>query len=284
MSRQLAMNSKITFEVDNKAPEPRPAWLPILMYHRVVNQVDGSDPSNLCVSTVEFEAQMRFLRDRGYRSISFEELALTTVHGSRPREKRVIITFDDGYRDFYDHALPILRRYQQTATLFLVSSSIGGLNSWDRGQAAVVPLLGMAELNEARKYGIDFGSHSSTHPRLPDLDRRAAEKEILDSKAALERLLGSEVRSFCFPYGQSSPVLSEMVKNAGYVAACGVEQREHSLFNLSRVDVPTCHGSPFLWRWKVSGLHYRMRQQRVLRKIKALATRASKSGGTAGEM
>lgn len=249
------------------------SWLPILMYHRVGDSLSGSDPYNLCVSTAEFERQMRWLRDRGYRSITFEELALMTARANRPMGKPVIITFDDGYRDVYDHAFPILLRHQLTATFFIVSKSIGGMNIWDRGKVVETPLLGLDELKEMRRHGMDFGSHGATHRRLTELDPHEARQEILESKAVLEDRLEMEVLSFSFPFGSSNPALKELVSQAGYLAACGIEQREHSLFNLSRVDVAKCHDSSFQWRWKVSGLHFRLRRNRMLLRSRAVLRR-----------
>ena len=120
-----------------------------------------------------------------------------------------------------------------------------------------------------KEHGIDFGSHGATHRSLTQLDAETARGEILDSKADLEEQLGMEVLSFSFPYGRSNPAVRQLVPQAGYLAACGIEQREHRLFNLSRVDAGSCHGSWLLWRWKVSGLHYRLRQSRILRSLKA---------------
>ena len=249
--------------------EARVPWLPILMYHRVVPRVEGPDPYHLKVSTDEFEAQMRYLSDRGYRSISFEELALMTIRGDRPRGKQVIITFDDGYRDVYYHAFPILRKYQMTATFFLVSSCISGFNVWDLGRAKVAPLLELEQLKEMRGHGMDFGSHGATHRPLTDLGADTARQEMLDSKATLEDWLEMEILSFSFPHGRSNSALRDWVREAGYLSACGIEQREHTLFNLSRVDVASCRGSRLFWRFKVSGVHYLLRRSRGLRTLKA---------------
>lgn len=253
---------------------PKPRWLPILMYHRIVDDISGPDPYNLCVSTAEFETQMRYLKDRGYRSITLEELALMTIRGDPPLGKPVIITFDDGYKDVFDHAFPILQRHQLTATHFIVSSCIGGVNVWDRGRVEVTPLMGLEELKEMRKHGMDFGSHSATHRPLTGLGLEDAKKEILDSKTALEEGLEIDVLSFCFPHSRSDPDLEHAVRQAGYLAACGGERRAHRLFKLSRIDVARCRGNRFLWWLKVSGIHYRLRRSRALRSLKAFLPRS----------
>jgi len=258
--------------------EPKLTWLPILMYHRVTPSTALADPYHLGVSVEEFEAQTRFLKEHGYRAISFEELAESLTRGEKLGPKRVIITFDDGYRDTYLYAFPILKKYQFTATIFLVGYCLGGFNAWDQGKVEQVALLDLRELQEMVQYGISVGSHSMTHSPLDHLDTQAALEEIVRSKAELEETLGVEVHSFSFPHGSSTPILRAMVREAGYLAACGTEQRAHTLFNLSRIDVAQCRGTGLWWRWKLSGLYHHLRQNTVLRKMKAITRAARRSG------
>ena len=267
LARGEASTSSI--EAGGVQVQQRVPWLPILMYHRIVDRVDGSDPYHLKVSTAEFEAQMKYLSDRGYQSLFLEEVALSTPDDFS-RAKPVVITFDDGYRDTYTNALPILLRHQLKATVLLVSGHIGATNTWDGDKAEASPLLGLREIGEMAKHGIRFGSHSVTHRSLPALSSQEAWKEMTESKATLEDMLGSEVRIFSYPYGHSTLKLTEMARQAGYMAACGIEQGEHTLLNLSRVDVASCQGRWLLWRLKLSGIHHRLRQSRSLRKLKAI--------------
>ena len=180
----------------------------------------------------------------------------------------MVITFDDGYRDVLVNALPVLERYGFTANVMLVSGHIGGRNVWESAEVDKVRLLGQDDLEAMMGRGVAFGSHGVTHRPLTFLSADEARREVEGSREALERLLGLEVRSFSFPHGRSSPAIRDMVRKAGYLAACGIEQREHSLFNLCRVDAAACRGNWFLWRWKVSGLHHRLRQSRMLRRAR----------------
>lgn len=251
------------------APRAIP-WVPVLMYHRVVPRRVQPDPYGIFVSVEELDTQMRSLKSSGYRSISMDEWARTVRNGEQPKPKRVIITFDDGYLDVLLHALPVLRRYEYTATVFLVSGCVGKTNAWDHGKAPETRLLGPEHLRELRQSGFSFGSHSATHRSLPRLTQEEAWEEIAGSKAALEEVLETEVLSFCFPYGNSNPLVRSMVQEAGYQSACGNHQREHTLFNATRIDAAQFHRPGLMWRANVAGLRFLLRQNPLLRRAKRL--------------
>ena len=240
-------------------------WAPILMYHRVVPEIDRPDPHGLCISVAAFESQVRYLYERGYRTVTLDEWVLTVCEGRPQSEPMAVITFDDGYRDVYDHALPVLRRYGASATLFLVSGCVGGTSTWDE---AALPLLGLPELREMHAYGISFGSHSRSHAHLAGLPEEEAREEIILSKVELERALETEIRSFCFPYGQATPVVRQMVQEAGYSAACGIDQPLHALFNLTRIDAAHHPGTGLPWRLRASGAHHRLRNNKAVRLVR----------------
>lgn len=248
---------------DRKVP-----WLPILMYHRVVGRVDAPDPYRLCVTAAEFESQMKYLHDRRFQVISVEDVANATANGEWPWAKPAVITFDDGYMDNYMWAFPILKEYGFTASIMLVTSNIGGTNEWGQdSDTEASPLLGTAEIHEMARNGITYGSHTLTHRALTELDDNEAWKEIVESKSALEALTGTEINTFCYPYGYSTPRLHEMVRQAGYSAAIGIEQEEHTLFNLSRVNSARAKNSSMVWRLKVSGVYYRLIGNRMARRL-----------------
>ena len=85
------------------------------------------------------------------------------------------------------------------------------------------------------------------------------------SREELREALGVEARTLSYPYGRSTAAVRELARRVGYVAACGIEQREHTLLDLSRVDVARCGESRLLWWWRVSGLHFRLRRHPLLR-------------------
>lgn len=243
-------------------------WLPILMYHRVVDRVEGPDPYRICVTASDFETQMKYLHDRRYQAISVEDVARATADGEWPWTKPVIITFDDGYMDNYTFAFPVLKKYRLSASIMLVTSSIGGTSEWDEeSDFKGSPMLGMDEINEMATYGITYGSHSLTHRYLTELDDDEVWKELVESKAVLEALTGSEINTFCYPFGRSTPRLHDLVKQAGYSAAIGTSHGEHTLFNLSRINPARTNNSSLLWRLAVSGLYYRLLRNRMSRRL-----------------
>jgi peptidoglycan/xylan/chitin deacetylase (PgdA/CDA1 family) len=242
-------------------------WLPILMYHRVVRQVEGRDPHGQQITLQRFQDQMQFLHRGGYQSLYLEEAAQAAGQEKAPWRKPVVITFDDGYEDTYTLAFPVLQQHQLRATVMVPSRQLGKTSAWYNGEEQPAPLMNLAQAREMARHGVRFGSHGKTHRSLTGLDTAEARQEIEESKRDLEQALGDEVLSFSYPFGRSNPALRKMVQEAGYSAACGIEQRDHYLFNLSRVDAASCRGG-LAWRWKVSGSHYRMRSNPGLRRLK----------------
>jgi peptidoglycan/xylan/chitin deacetylase (PgdA/CDA1 family) len=203
-------------------PEPR---VPILMYHSIA---PGTD---LKVSPEDFDAQMKWLQDNGYRPITLGQLdrhwrGTYPVTGGKP----VVITFDDGYLDNYTAAWPILQKYQFPATIFVITDSIklDHHMKWE-------------QMKEMHAGGIEFGSHMVYHSNFTatPLDRIAS--ELQESKKTLEAGLGSPVTTFCYPGGGLIPEAPGLVRQAGYTMAVtthhavATEDEDHAL--LSRVRV-----------------------------------------------
>ena len=246
-------------------------WLPILMYHRVVDDLGESNPYNLSISLDRFEMQLRYLTDKAYRGLTMEELAGMLSRGEKIPGRSVVITFDDGYRDTYTHAFPMLQKYGFTATVFLVSKQIGDTSSWNTDMADVWPLMERSEISEMARHGIDFGSHSRTHTALPSLTRDQARDEVAQSKTELEQLMGRDINTFAYPFGSVAPWLQDIVCEAGYSLACGIDQRRHERFNLSRVDA-AAYTAAINWRLNITGTKHRLRKSPLIRKLKSAMT------------
>lgn len=234
-------------------------WFASVMYHRVVDEIDGSDPYHLSITSDQLDAQLAYLKSKGYESVNPITAITDAMNAPERNRKQVVLTFDDGYMDFMTHAVPVLQKHGYAAMLMVVTDRIGGRNEWDEGRAEQVPLMGVSELREAHSSGIWIGSHSKTHPAMATLDAAVAKAEIVESKAKLEDLLGEPVPIFCFPYGSSSPAVQSTVQEAGFLAAYGIEQRDHQQFRMTRVDGVKANGAGLKWRFRITGGHYRFR-------------------------
>ena len=167
------------------------------------------------------------------------------------------LTFDDGYRDFLTHAWPVLKRNAAPATVFLVADRLGGFNTWDYGVAGLdkAPLLDRDEVLQLAAEGVEFGSHSATHPRISTVPVFARAPEIEGSKKTLEALLGREVALFAYPHIDQDEDAQRQVAAAGYLAAVGGEQQAHAQFVLHRVELSRMDALSM--RLRLGGWRYR---------------------------
>jgi peptidoglycan/xylan/chitin deacetylase (PgdA/CDA1 family) len=154
------------------------------------------------------------------------------------------VTFDDGYRNTVENALPVLCQLGLKATLYVVAGKIGGENSWDQAKGEVrEELAGKNLLAEWLATGHGLGSHSLTHPNLRKISPTQAREEIFSSKKLLEDTFGISVRHFCYPYGSLNAQIRDCVAEAGYATAATVEfgfaSPGKSLFELPRIPALT---------------------------------------------
>jgi peptidoglycan/xylan/chitin deacetylase (PgdA/CDA1 family) len=197
---------------------PAELTIPILLYHRLGRPPRGARVPGQYVSPELFRRHLSFLRARGYQGVSLR--ALSGSFSALPA-KPVVITFDDGYQCLHEHALPALAEYGFTATVFLVTGGIGGVNCWETAIGDVeAPMLSAAHLAEMQRAGLEFGSHTLHHPHLTALSREEAAMEIGESRQALEDLLGEKCHSFAYPYGDWNQSVRDLVEEAGYTTAC----------------------------------------------------------------
>lgn len=212
-----------------EGPE-RPGWLPILMYHRVALIEPERDPHRLSVSVGRLAGQLDRLAQAGFAAVPLE---LATRYAGPGEGRRYVITFDDGYRDNLELALPILLARSLPAIMFIVSRRLGQTSAWD---ADARPLLSPAEVRKWHSAGMLVGSHSRTHRRLTQLTDAELRDEVRGSKADLEDLLGEEVRFFAYPYHDLDARVAAEVVAAGYAGAVGGRAGTHTPYNLHRVD------------------------------------------------
>ena len=225
--------------------ERAPFWVPVLLYHRVVPRLPAHDPYGNCVSAAAFEAHLAWLRRRGYHDLTLSDLGLALLGEARLPRRPVVITFDDGYRDNHDVALPLLRQYGFRATVFLVSGAIGADSRFDAAFGyEPVPMLDAKQVHAMQRAGIEFGSHSVSHPAsLEDLEDGSLEDELRRSRADLEVLLDTPVTAFSYPHSRAGARVERAVASAGYRFACaGVGTRFDPLW-ISRVATRAATGA-----------------------------------------
>jgi peptidoglycan/xylan/chitin deacetylase (PgdA/CDA1 family) len=188
-----------------------------LFYHRV-----SDDRDELAVTPARFQDQMAFLAREGYR-VTDVVGAVDLLAGGEPLSRVVCLSFDDGYRDVAENALPVLAAHGFRATVFLATGVIDGTAplSWYEHQP---PLLGWDEIAGLDRAGtLTFEAHTVTHPNLLALDEADARREISGSKVALEARLGRPVSGFCYPAGLFGPRERELVAQAGFRIAVSCE-------------------------------------------------------------
>jgi peptidoglycan/xylan/chitin deacetylase (PgdA/CDA1 family) len=192
----------------------------ILMYHQVGDfKSMGSHRSTYC-HYKRFASQMAFLHRFGYRVLGMDR-ALACLNGEQPVPPRsVVLTFDDGYENFYEYAFPVLQKYGFPAMVYLISGYIGKPSAWFAAEGRdSPPLMDSERILQLRAAGMDFGSHGAGHYKLAEVDAGTMREDVFRSKEQLETLLGEEVRHFCYPYGSHNLQTVETAREAGYASA-----------------------------------------------------------------
>jgi peptidoglycan/xylan/chitin deacetylase (PgdA/CDA1 family) len=189
------------------------------MYHQVGKFKQPKAHRSCYCETDRFRAQMGLLKWAGFNVISLSEAYAALFSGQPLAGRSVVLSFDDGYENFADNALPILQAYGYPSVLFAVSGLLGQPAKWLDGDGTKPALLSAARLRELRSAKVEIGSHSVTHPRLSRVPAKQARLEIAASKTALELTLGEPVNFFAYPYGDYNRVVRDAVIAAGYQAA-----------------------------------------------------------------
>lgn len=177
--------------------------IPIFMYHHIDDK-----PGWLYVDKSTFASQMDYLVGKGYTSMTLPEVVADLASGQLPA-KPVVLTFDDGYRDFYSQAYPILREKNLKATVFLITQLMEGSEylTWEQArELAGNPL-------------ITIGDHTLSHRSLTSLKEEDIKSEVISSKDILQSQLHLSVNVFSYPYGSSNQTVTKYLQEAGFVAA-----------------------------------------------------------------
>ena len=199
--------------------------LPILMYHSISNESERNVHPyyRTCTAPKTFAQHMALLKGDGYRGVTLTRgLAwLKAAPMSEDCLKPVVLTFDDGYRNFHKAAFPLLREFKFTATMYLPTGFIG--SSGARSSLKGRECLAWEEVRELSSSGIEFGSHTVNHPRLVDLSWEKVKSEISNSKSAIEQQLGCQVSNFSYPYAFPDRHKTFVLRFSELLAATGYE-------------------------------------------------------------
>jgi len=217
----------------------------VLMYHRIDNVKTDRD---ITVSIKNFENQMKYLR-QNYDVISLDTLLSRHKQNHIKQIDEIAVTFDDGFKDNFTNAFPILRKYDIPASIFVATNFI------DKNEG-----LSREDIFLMKKRNIAFGSHTRTHNVLSETDKNSALEEIRGSKKILEEILQDDVRYFAYPYGKRELDFNDdsmrIVKEAGYSAAFstnnGCITNNSDIFALERLGVRDF--PMFVFKVRISGI------------------------------
>lgn len=209
-----------------------PPGVPVLMYHEIAHA--ATTQSKLAVTPELFADQMAYLSDQGFTSLTAGGLAAILADGGRGLPERpVVVTFDDGYGDFYDQALPLLKQHGLTGTVFQTTGWVGLTDQVKR-------MMNWRELGEVAESGIEIGAHTYRHLQLDQLPEKAVRNEIFGPKHEIEDKLGIAVPGLSYPFGYSNRMVQELAREAGcaYAYAVGNSMTGgDELFTLPRLTV-----------------------------------------------
>lgn len=254
----------------------------ILMYHLIDNP-RPEDRFGICVSKENFSQQMEYLYQNGYQTIQLQDLVNYIRHQKTIPDKSIIITFDDGYLDNYLHAYPILKKYNFTATFFIVVGYVGKkiIYDIDKGKVNWVRQhMPWSEIEEMGACGMSFGVHGYSHVDLVKLNPEEARRQIRRPKAILEDRLGHEIKHFSYPHGSFNQEVKQLVIESGFTCACtvkyGLNNRKSDLYELRRTGIYTTETNLREFKKKLMGAYDWLNLADSLKRVIRLIPRSNR--------
>lgn len=228
--------------------------IPILLYHCV----DAAPQNDYWIATDEFDAQMQTLRQNDYESVSMKDVYNYETYGTKLPKKPVVISFDDGCKNLYTEAYPILKKHHYIAEIYLIADAVGDIESerinsgkggdptklGEMGETSITEYLIWPEIKEMADNGIEFGSHSKSHPLMSELNQVNLSHELLYSKLAIAANIGKNITSFAYPFGDGAgkKEIHNLLAKYGFTTAVaangGILQTDSvDLLNIPRVSI-----------------------------------------------
>lgn len=205
--------------------------IPILMYHYIEYVEDQNDKTRISLNILPsvFEEQVKTLKDAGFTFLRNEELGDILDGRKTLPKKPILLTFDDGYRDFYTYAYPILKKYNAAGTQYIITSFLNHPNHLTTDQVKEIATDNLVEI----------GSHTVSHDWLKEKSPEEVRFQITDSRRFLEQVTGRKIVSFAYPYGAFDLSATQVVGNSGYTTAVstvpGINQSTENRYFLYRL-------------------------------------------------
>ncbi|MBI4930055.1 MAG: polysaccharide deacetylase family protein [Bacteroidetes bacterium] len=226
--------------------------IPILLYHRIVNEKSQIGKHKIYVWEKSFREQMKFLKENGYETITFNEIE------KESSAKKIILTFDDGYEDNYAILFPILKEFGFTSVIYLVTKQTR--NEWaiKEGEPEL-KMMTKEMIREMSDYGIEFGGHTRTHADLKKTPKEKFTDEIAGCKKDIEEVVGKPTLSFAYPFGAHKEETLQAVRDAGYkygiTTIFGPAKWQDDLMRIRRIEVRPKDGLS-RFKFKASGYYF----------------------------
>jgi peptidoglycan/xylan/chitin deacetylase (PgdA/CDA1 family) len=264
-----------------------PTKLPVLMYHDLGLSLPGGPPG-LTVAPEEFERQVTWLADHGYKGINPRDWIEWRDKGKSLPERPVLITFDDGYSSVATHGLPVLERHGFGATVFVVTHRLGSSNTWDQALGyPAMPLMSADEISRWSARGFEFGCHTRTHANLASLSEAAIENEVVGSRDDLAAIINHVPTTFAYPWGSFNKAAHQCVRNAfdlAFSTRRGLNFRGTDLHLMRRSAV---HANRSMWDFAsrvMFGCNPAGRCDEVLTSVARKVCRTSKAASASHEV
>jgi hypothetical protein len=227
LEEEITLEEELELEEERLSvndPEVAGRRIPILMYHAIAD-VPTTSLTSLFVRPAELEAQLKYIADNGYQTITFEDLDNIGIFS-----KPIMLTFDDGYKDNYTILFPLLEKYELKATIFVITNTV-----WSKGRLSIEDIVEMSDSGL-----VSIQSHTKNHRNLTTLGKETLAEELSSAKEYLEELTGKPVIALCYPEGHmNAAVRTEAaeyyryaVLNGGGQFICG-----GNLMTMSRVRI-----------------------------------------------
>lgn len=231
---------------------------PTIQYHKIDQPTPDVKIRGAYMAPRRFARQMSYLKRNRFSFYTASEFVTFFTENGHFPERGICLTFDDGWKDNYTNAFPVLKELGIKATIFLIPTCVGTIT--DRATAeGEGPREHLSEENirEMSASGIEFGSHSLNHKLFDRIEDAEIEEEVIESKKSIENLLQKDCRVFAYPAGFYTPFAQSAIKSAGYIGAFTTiygPEPEPDIYALNRSEILRRYGRPFQFPKRIKSI------------------------------